>query len=113
MGKFAVLLVLAGLAVGLWLGFNPAAHKEIVHLWTNASVSQKRSSTPAVFSIRQIDAQVTRWFRSAPKPQHTTASQPSTQSVWTQIRAVFQDLWNALQRIWLSIQAKLTSMSHT
>lgn len=34
MPKFApILLVVVGLAVGLWLGFNPQAHQQIVQSW--------------------------------------------------------------------------------
>ena len=114
MGRMGVLLVLAGLAVGLWLGFNPATHKELVRLWNSTSAtaaSPARGRSPGLISLRQLDARVARFFRSAPKVQAEPKSQPETPSAWTQISAALQALWHALERIWLSILAKIKSNS--
>ena len=111
MGKMAVLLMLAGLAVGLWLGFNPATHKELVRLWNSTSVTgvprAHGGGSPALISLRQLDARVSRFFRSAPRVQAEPKSQPETSPAWTQISAALQALWRALERIWLSILAKI------
>jgi hypothetical protein len=94
----------------LWLGFNPETHKELVRLWNSTTVSQAHGrSSPALISLRQLDARVARFFRSAPRVQAEPKSQPETPSVWTQISAALQALWRALERIWLSILAQIKS----
>ncbi len=104
MQKYGLLLLIAGLAIGLWLGFNPAAHREVVRLWREATVSQARGKpTSAQLSIRRLDTQIARLFRTTPRAQVTTRSQPNTVPGWSQIVAMLQAFWHALQRIWLSI----------
>lgn len=116
MGKIAVLFVLAGLAVGLWLGFNPAAHREVVRLWSSATASAatngRRGETTTTFSLRSLDARVARFFRSTPSAEVTPKSQPGTANILTQISTLFQDIWHALQRIWLSLVAHTNKASH-
>ncbi len=112
MGRIAVLFVLAGLAVGLWLGFNPSTHRELVRLWDNATVSQARTRrTTTVFSLRQLDQSVARLFRSTPRAGVTPRTEPSTSTAWNQFVALLQSFWHALERIWASLTAKVTKPS--
>ncbi len=109
MNRYSLFLILAGLAVGLFLGFNPTAHRDVVRWWDSAtakaSTSQPQAQRPtAVFSLRQFDSSVARLFRTSARPQSSTRSEPAT--VWSQIVAALQQLWHALQKIWLSIAAK-------
>lgn len=103
MGKYGLLLLIAGLVIGLWLGFNPAAHREVLRLWHEATVSQARTQPSAEVSIRTLDTQIARLFRISPRAQVTRRSQPNAAPVWNQIVAMLQAFWHALQRIWLSI----------
>lgn len=111
MGRIAVLFVLAGLAVGLWLGFNPSTHRELVRLWDNATVSQAHRRSTTVFSLRQLDASVARLFRSAPRTRETPRTEPSMSTAWNQFVALLQSFWHALERIWASLTAKVTKPS--
>lgn len=109
MQKYSILMILAGLAVGLFLGFNPTTHRDLVRWWDSTSASQRQAqATPAPFSLslRQFDSKVARLFRASSNSQTTARSRPPTQSLWSQIVAAVQSLWHALQRIWLSILAK-------
>ncbi len=116
MGKLAVLFVLAGLAVGLWLGFNPAAHREVVRLWSNATASTeahgRRGDTTTTFSLRSLDARVARFFRTTPSAQVTPKSQPGTVNIGAQISTLLQQIWQAIQKMWLSLVAQTNKATH-
>ena len=113
MNRYSLFLILAGLAVGLFLGFNPTAHRDLVRWWDSAtakaSTSQRQANgTPApLISLRQFDSSVARLFRTSPRPQTSNRSEPAT--VWSQIVAAWQQLWHALQKIWLSVVAKFAA----
>lgn len=96
-----ILLVAIALAVGLWLGFNPRAHAQTVQSWDHA---------------RAAFVQATASLRLAPKtavmPRATTTTkpiiaQPSASAAWKQISTAFESLVSSLQRLWLSISAKV------
>ena len=106
MGKSSVLLLIAGLAVGLWLGFNPTTHKDLVKFWENTKASQVQAKPNAEVSFRNIDTKVALWFRTAtrttaPKPE------PTSPAVSNQISAAWKAFWSALQRIWLNFLASI------
>ncbi|HEX8991900.1 MAG TPA: hypothetical protein VF784_09500 [Anaerolineales bacterium] len=112
MNRYSLFLILAGIAVGLFLGFNPTTHRDLARWWnteaTGTAVQQRQAErTPApLISLRQIDNSMARLFRTAPRPQTNVHSQPATLPGWSQIVAALQSLWHALQRIWLSLMAK-------
>lgn len=93
-----VLLVVAGLAVGLWLGFNPHAHQQVVQDWDHARTALVHMTT----SVR-----VSPGVTTAAKP--TTRSQPSATGVWKEITAAFDSLVNSLQRLWLNVRASISN----
>ena len=111
MRRYSLLLILAGLAVGLFLGFNPTTHRDIARWWSSATaqaaVSQRQANrTPApLISLRQFDNSVARLFRTATRPQTSVRSEPATLPGWSQIVAALQAFWHALQQIWLSLVA--------
>ncbi len=112
MGKYGLLLILAGLAVGLFLGFNPTTHRDLVRWWDSTNASHQRSAVrtaPGLISLRQFDNSVARLFRTAPKAEVRPQTQPATLPGWAQIQAALQAFWQALQKIWLSIEAKFTT----
>ena len=119
MGKFAILFLLAGLVVGLWLGFNPTTHNQLVRAWNQARVNETRpraSSSPGL-SLRQLDTKVSVWLKSAQRPQAqtqttsrtSTSTSTSTSSIGRQISAALQAFWSALQRLWLNFVARIRS----
>jgi hypothetical protein len=106
MGKSAVLLLIAGLAVGLWLGFNPTTHKDLVKFWDSTKASQVQAKPSADVNLRNIDTKVALWFRTATK---TTApkSQPTSPAVSNQISAAWKAFWSALQKLWMNFLASI------
>ena len=108
MGKMALLLALAGLALGLWLGFNPASHRALVRLWDRTSLSRAHSGAQALVSVRQWNSRVSRWMRSSPRPLAEPKSPPIRLYTATQISSAWQAFWHALEGIWLRIAAKIS-----
>jgi len=104
MNKLPVLLLIAGLAIGLWLGFNPTTHRELVGFWNSATKTDQAHARPvAALNIRQLDQKVAVWFRTTTRVQVTPQSRPTALPIWKQISAALQTFWNAMQRFLASI----------
>ena len=65
MGKLAALLLIAGLALGLWLGFNPTTHKDLIKFWDRARTSPAQAQRGTAVDLRQLDSKVSIWFRTS------------------------------------------------
>lgn len=103
MFKSAGLLLILGLAVGLWLGFNPQAHRGVVQSWDNMRSGYLQVKGDAAVKMHDWFTQVNLRTQapSQPKPQ------PAASSAWRQISYAFEGFWNSLQRIWLNIRASI------
>jgi len=112
MNRFAILFLLVGLAVGLWLGFNPAAHRAVVRWWDSTNSSRATASQTPLVNVQGVNRSINRLLRSSPRPQPTRAPQTTTVPSGTQITAELQLLWNAIQRLWLSFIAQFSRASH-
>ncbi len=111
MGKSAVLLLLIGLAVGLWLGFNPATHRDLVRWWDRTTAAQTRNHTAATpsaaISLRQLDRSISRWFRTATQPQSPPREKSSPAPSSNQVVALLQAFWHALEQAWARLLVSL------
>ena len=107
MARSAVLFVLVGLAVGLWLGFNPTTHRDLERWWARNTTRQTAGTPGAALSLRQVDRRVTAWFRSAARPSNPPPAQTNSVPNWHQVSTTLQDFVRALQQIWLEFQVKL------
>ena len=102
MSKLApVLLIAAGLAVGLWLGFNPHAHQQMVESWDHARTAVVQTTAKVQLSPAPL---------TSSKVNTTTHFQaPSASSAWKQITTTFGSLVSSLQRLWLNISAQISN----
>lgn|SRR5512142_424391 len=107
MGRAAFLFLLVGLALGLWLGFNPAAHRDIVRWWNREVAAQTDGKPHAAAAVRQLNSRLTRSLENSPKPLARSGSQPNSVPTLNQIGAELHAFWLALERIWLNFAAKL------
>ncbi len=98
MSKFGVLFLLIGLAVGLFLGFNPTTHRDLVRDWNRARIGQTSQSPSVAVNVRRAG----RFLRSSPRIQPEPSPVPSG----SQIQAELQMLWNALRQLWLNFIAR-------
>ena len=94
------LLLVLGLAVGLWLGFNPKAHQETVRDWDRAAA--------AVAHVRLTGAVKTPALR-APVVKIKPISLPrvSTTAAWQQVVAAFEQLWHSVHSAWVRASASI------
>ncbi len=113
MSKSAGLLVILGLAVGLWLGFNPQAHKQTVQYWDKAKTALAQVKTQTTAKVNVLDSHTTTWLRSSSKTKvvaPAAPAAPSASSTWKQITAFFNTLWTSVQRMWASLTNKLAKI---
>jgi hypothetical protein len=107
MGKFAVLFILAGLAVGLWLGFNPAAHRQVVRMWERANAGQASVPLQPLINFRRLNRQAARWLgaRDEVAPQ----AQPANPKLlnWQEISDAFQAFVHAVRQIIVGLLTKI------
>jgi hypothetical protein len=102
MSKLApVLLVAAGLAVGLRLGFNPHAHQQIVQNWNQARTAVVQTTakvhlSPAPLTIIKISTT-------------THIQAPTASTAWRQITTAFESLVSNLQKLWLNTAARISN----
>lgn len=102
-----VLLLVVGLAVGLYLGFNPVTHRDLTRWWNREVTSQPTGKPHAAATIRQLNSQLARSLKSSPKPLAQTTPQANTVPTTNQIGAELHAFWLALQRTWLTFWAQL------
>ncbi len=105
--RFTLLFLLIGLAVGLWLGFDPATHRDLVRWWDRTERNGAASTLPGIVNTRQLSRKAGRLLQTSPKPQQAPQDQPSVVPTSRDISVELQAFWNALQRIWLQFLASL------
>ncbi|HTP01697.1 MAG TPA: hypothetical protein VMJ64_10010 [Anaerolineales bacterium] len=108
MGRYWIVFLLVGLAIGLWLGFNPAAHRDVARWWDRTTSKESASAVPGVASVQPLNRELSRLLRSAPRPQPTPNTQPNAVPAGPQISAELQALWNSLLRILNQIAARVS-----
>ncbi len=100
MSKIApVVLVIAGLAVGLWLGFNPRVHQQIVQDWNHA-----RTALVHMTAQLRLSPARTSSTRTVTTPH---VQVPSLSTIWKDITTAFDSLTRSLQRAWTSVTARI------
>lgn len=91
-----ILLLVLGLAIGLWLGFNPQAHQQTLQTWDHSKTAfvQMTAKAPAVHAPT-----------STAKPAPAVA--PTASNAWKQITIAFESMLHSLQRLWLNVTARI------
>ena len=103
----AFLFLLIGLAVGLYLGFNPTTRRDLTRWWNRETASQVDGKAHTGFTIGRLNSQLNRSLQSSPKPLAQTGAERSTVPTATQIGSELHAFWLALERIWLNFLAQL------
>ena len=102
MSKLTVagLLLVTGLTIGLWLGFNPKTHQQILQNWNHATAAVAHVGLAAIPKVHTLQAPA-----AVAKP----LSQPkiSTSAAWKQISVAFETLWNSVQHLWHTVTARI------
>jgi hypothetical protein len=108
MGKTAVLFLLIGLVVGLWLGFNPAAHRQVLRWWDQAQQGQKVSTLPGQSNTPQLSRRASRLPQLSLQLQPAAKTGPSIVPTGAQISTELKALWNGLLSIWQQLLARFS-----
>jgi hypothetical protein len=97
----AALLVAVGLAIGLWLGFDPERRAAVEENWQSAGDSIARIQTDLDLELGSE--------RSAPARNDSSNDSRQTQqpSPFAPLARLIQDLWEATQQLWSSLVARV------
>ncbi len=103
--KSAGFLLLLGLAIGLWLGFNPQAHEKVVQSWNDAKASYMRIQ-------KQVMTQVNGWTTQLGSTKQTASNSVGSvpkwiNTAWHQLASIFNTIWSSARKLWLSLAANL------
>jgi hypothetical protein len=105
--KSAALLFVVGIALGLWLGFNPQMHAKVVKSWDNTKTFfvklDANVSTTVTAWLTQAKAQVNVSQKKTPAITMPKALAP----VWRQIVSAWDNMLVSLQGIWHQAIASL------
>ncbi len=98
--RSAALLFVLGIALGLWLGFDPQAHAQVVRFWDQMRAAYASLQTKTSVTIHNSTA-------GTKTSQPAGSSTTTTSNVWKQLSSIFTSLWNSLHGLWLEISTKL------
>ena len=109
MFRFAVLLLIVGLAVGLWLGFNPQAHQQTIQKWDSVKSAYLKFMTDAYAKIQGLNSHVSTSLQTNPRSKVVTPSQQTATEAWKQVTTAFDSFWSSMQRFIANVTAKINS----
>ena len=99
----ALLFLVVGLAIGLWLGFNPTSHRDLVRWWDRETSSRAERN----LGVSQLNSRLSRSLQNSPKPLAQPGAQTDTVPTTGQIGTELHAFWVALERVWLNLLAQL------
>ena len=111
MTRATVLFLILGLAVGLWLGFNPQAHQQTIKQWDSAKSAFLKIKADSSVQVQGLSSQTSSSSssKSNSKSRYAPQSQPSASTAWKQVTTAFESFWTAMQRIWVNVTAKINT----
>jgi hypothetical protein len=109
MVKPAVLFLVLGLVVGLWLGFNPQAHRQTIQKWDSAKTAYLKIKAETTAKIQGLNSHLSFSPQSSPKSSSAPQSQPAVSTAWKQVSTSFEVIWNSMQRFWANATAKIST----
>ena len=109
MARSAVLFLILGLAVGLWLGFTPQAHQQTIQKWDSVKSAYLKIKAESPVKIQGLNSNSTSSVQTSSRSKAAPQSQPAGSSAWKQITTAFETIWNSVQRFWVNITAKINT----
>lgn len=101
--KSAGLLLFVGLAIGLWLGFNPQAHQKVVQNWNEAKAATLSFQSQISTKFKDWTAL---WNPKSSGKVSVSVSKPIS-TAWRQLGSIFNVFWSSLHKLWLSLTSGL------
>jgi hypothetical protein len=109
MARYTVMFLILGLAVGLWLGFNPQAHQQTVQQWDSVKSAFLKTKTETTLKIPSLNSNSTTTVQKGSKSTTTAPNQPSFSQDWNRVSTAFEDIWISMQRFWANITARINT----
>jgi hypothetical protein len=100
--KSTGLLLLVGLALGLWLGFNPQAHGKVVQNWNNTKTFFERLETNFSTSINAWTMRTKDQAQADQKAASRITTKPFA-TAWQQFVSAGGAFLQSMQKIWLEL----------
>ena len=97
--KTTVVLFVLGLAIGLWLGFNPQAREKMTVGW-------EHTKTFLVTTKLQVSVAAQDWTSQLKSNMQSGAGKVSL--AWKQTSVVFTSLWDSVRHIWLTLTTRIS-----
>jgi len=97
-----LLLGIAGLALGLWIGFNPQMHRGALQRVHEVRAAYLETKTDATLQIHEW----TSWISSDARIGSKGAVSGSPGSSWTRISASLSRFWGSVESFWARITAQ-------
>ena len=102
----AGLLLLLGIAIGLWFGFNPQARQKLLENWGQAKSAYLRVQAQVKTKFNGVALQLSSTKQGAP------GSVPKwINTAWRQLTSIFNAIWISARRLWLSISSNINTRS--
>jgi len=107
MFKSTALLLVLGIALGLWVGFNPQAHKKVVQSWDNTKTFFARLETNVSGTISAWTIQTKSQAQVGKKTVASITTKPFA-AAWQQFVSAGGTFLQSMQRIWLELMTNLS-----
>lgn len=104
MSRSAGLLLILGLALGLWVGFNPQAHQQAVQSWDRAKSSYVSFQSQAGVKVQKWTSNLDAHARVNSGP----AQPVTTSKTLKEASSALDTFWNSVQRMWSNLTAQIS-----
>lgn len=96
--KFGTVLLVLGIALGLWIAFNPQAHQKAVQSWEDAKASfiQMEAKVSATTHGWALDLKA-----------NGQGGTQQVNNVWKEFTSMLTTLWDSLRQLWVSLTTRL------
>jgi hypothetical protein len=104
--KAAVLLFVLGIALGLWLGFNPMMHEKVVQNWDHAMTFLGDLGANISTTIGAWTSRARTQVQVGQKTVSKVNAKPFA-NAWQQFAAAWSTFIDSLQRIWHELASNI------
>ncbi len=108
MFKVTALLIILGMALGLWLGFNPQMHAKVVQSWDRTKVFFAKLGTNFSATANSWTSQ-TKVRAQVGQKSTASLSSRSFSTAWKQFVSAWSTFMESLQKIWHELASNVSS----
>jgi len=106
MFKTTALLFVLGVALGLWLGFNPQTHGKVMRSWDDTKAFFAKLETNAAASINHWTNQANTQAQTGQRAVSKVTARPFTDA-WRQFVSAWTTFMVSLQKIWQELVSNI------